>query len=136
MQQSFDIIQSPFARLRALLDGAEPGAPVIDMTIGEPRHGMPAFLNARLEEAAAGYAKYPPSAGTAELREAIAAWLARRYPAIGAQIEPARHILPLSGSREGLFSAMFPAMDRKRHIARPAVLLPNPFYQVYLAAAL
>ena len=136
MHQSLDIIQSPFARLRALLAGLEPGAPAIDMTIGEPRHGMAAFLRPRLDEAAAGYAKYPPSAGTAELREAIAAWIGRRYPAIADAIEPSRHILPLSGSREGLFSAIFPAMDRKRHVARPAVLLPNPFYQVYLAAAL
>ncbi len=49
---------------------------------------------------------------------------------------PARHILPLNGSREGLFSAIFPAMARRPDIARPAVLMPNPFYQAYLAAAL
>jgi N-succinyldiaminopimelate aminotransferase len=52
-------------------------------------------------------------------------------------IEPAIHILPLTGSREGLFSVIFPAMARKAGRAgRPAVLMPNPFYQAYLAAAI
>jgi aspartate/methionine/tyrosine aminotransferase len=129
---SFDLIQSPFARLRALLDGVEPGAPPIDMTIGEPRHGPPTLLAQKLAEHAALYGKYPPIGGAPELREAIAAWVARRY---GAALDPARHILPLSGTREGLFSAMFIARERKG-AARPAVLMPNPFYQAYLAAAL
>lgn len=36
--------QSPFARLRLLLDGLEPGKPEISMAIGEPRHAAPAFV--------------------------------------------------------------------------------------------
>ena len=44
-------------------------------------------------------------------------------------------MLPLNGSREGLFSAIFPALARKPRIERPAVLIPNPFYQAYAAAA-
>ena len=44
-------------------------------------------------------------------------------------------MLPLNGSREGLFSAIFPALVRKASVARPAVLIPNPFYQAYGAAA-
>ncbi len=43
--------------------------------------------------------------------------------------------MPLNGSREGLFSAIFPAMARKPEIDQPAVLIPNPFYQAYAAAA-
>ncbi|MBC8049191.1 MAG: aminotransferase class I/II-fold pyridoxal phosphate-dependent enzyme [Chitinophagales bacterium] len=135
MTLSYHSIQSPFARLRALLDGLEPGAAVIDMTIGEPRHGAPPMLAQRLAEAAAGYEKYPPSAGITALRGAIAAWISRRYPDIAGVIDAERHILPLSGSREGLFSAVFIAKQRKG-MARPSVLMPNPFYQAYLAAAL
>ena len=129
------LIQSPFARLRDLIVGIEPGQPPIDMTIGEPRHAMPALLADALQEAFAGYAKYPPIQGTAELLTAIAAWIERRYPSLAGAIDPGRHILPLSGSREGLFSAIFPAAARKPGVLRPAVLMPNPFYQAYLAAA-
>ncbi len=46
-----------------------------------------------------------------------------------------RHILPLCGSREGLFSAVFPAIWRKKTQKKPKILIPNPFYQVYGAAA-
>jgi N-succinyldiaminopimelate aminotransferase len=134
------LIQSPFARMRDLLEGTEPGQSPIDMTIGEPRHGVPGFLAAALAERIPDYGKYPPIAGTPELVGAIGGWIGRRYPSLAGVIEPARHILPLSGSREGLFSAIFPAMARKagragQGAARPAVLMPNPFYQAYLAAA-
>ncbi len=49
-------------------------------------------------------------------------------------------ILPLLGSREGLFSAVFTArersLDQNKNENDLAVLIPNPFYQVYAAAAL
>ncbi len=128
-------IQSPFPRLRDLLAGIEPGLAPIDMTIGEPRHPMPELLEGALQEAHAGYAKYPPIQGTPELLAAIGSWIERRYPALAGTIDPARHILPLCGSREGLFLAIFPAMARKANATKPAVLMPNPFYQAYLAAA-
>ena len=129
------LIQSPFARLRNLLEGIEPGRPPIDMTIGEPRHGVPDFLAEALQADMAGYGKYPPVQGTPELLGAIGAWIERRYPPLHGAIAPARHIMPLNGTREGLFSAIFPAMARKSGAVRPAVLMPNPFYQAYLAAA-
>lgn len=129
------MIASPFVRVRALLDGIEPKQSPIDMTIGEPRHQMPEFLNGALQDAFGGYAKYPPIQGTPELRAAIADWIERRYPALSGVIQADRHILPLCGSREGLFSAVFPAIARRPELARPAILMPNPFYQAYLAAA-
>jgi N-succinyldiaminopimelate aminotransferase len=132
------MIQSPFARLRSLLEGAEGAAGLrpVDMTIGEPRHNMPPFLAEALQAQIAGYGKYPPIQGTPELVGAIAAWMQRRYPALQGAVSPERHIIPLNGSREGLFSAVFPAMARKSGIERPLVLMPNPFYQAYLAAAI
>lgn len=130
-----ELIASPFARVRRLIDGIAPGLDPIDMTIGEPRHPMPPMLADALNEAFAGYAKYPPIQGTDELRGAIARWIGRRYPSLDGVIDASVHILPLMGSREGLFSAIFPALARRRDIAKPAVLMPNPFYQAYLAAA-
>ena len=128
-------IQSPFARLRTLLNRIEPGAPAIDLSIGEPKHPVPDFLMGELAAASAGFGRYPPINGTPELRGAIADWLGRRYGLVG-MIDPDRHVLPLNGSREGLVSAIFPAIDRREKLDRPAVLMPNPFYQAYLAAAL
>ena len=41
-------------------------------------------------------------------------------------------MLPVNGSREGLFFATLPAVGRKSFVGRPVILLPNPFYQAYL----
>jgi len=126
-----------FPRLRALLDPHPPGpgldgAPIA-MSIGEPTHPFPAFVADALAEAAAGYGRYPPNEGTPALREAIAGWLARRY---GVALDPAREVLPLNGTREGLFMACLALCPETRAGAPPAVLMPNPFYQCYAAAAL
>lgn len=137
LQDLTRLIRSPFARLRDHLAGMEPGATPIDMTIGEPRHGVPTILGPALAERIADYGKYPPIAGSPELTGGIGRWIGRRYPSLERAIEPATHILPLNGSREGLFSAIFPAVARKTvRAGRPAVLMPNPFYQAYLAGAL
>ena len=105
------------------------------MTIGEPRHGFPAFAAGIVTERSALFGKYPPIGGIAELRQAIAAWLERRYALTLGSIDADRHILPLCGTREGLVSALTIAIARKG-ADRPAVLMPNPFYQAYYAAAL
>ena len=135
-------IVSPFPRLRALLEGMEPGHDdVIDMTIGEPREKMPGFVRDKLTEAHEQFAKYPPIKGTEELRGAIAAWIERRYNLSGL-IDPDLDILPLNGSREGLFYGVFPAVAAKRQSGdlndgdNSAVLMPNPFYQTCAGAAL
>jgi aspartate/methionine/tyrosine aminotransferase len=121
--------------MRDLLGDSAPGAAPIDMTIGEPRHGFPAFAAGIVTERSALFGKYPPIAGIAELRQAIAAWLERRYALAPGSIDADRHILPLCGTREGLVSALTIAIARKS-ADRPAVLMPNPFYQAYYAAAL
>ncbi len=130
------LVRSPFARLRSLLNGVEPRAEPIDMSIGAPRHPKPDFIADIIHAHAADWQPYPPIRGTDALRQAIADWHGRRYPALAGQVDPETHILPLSGSREGLFSATFLALARKPHVARPVVLIPNPFYQAYAAGAL
>jgi N-succinyldiaminopimelate aminotransferase len=126
---------SPFTRTRRLLERGKPGqAKPIDLTIGDPREAMPAFVADRMKEASALFGMYPKIRGSDELRNAIAAWIGRRY-GIGDAIDPVREVLPVSGSREGLFYAAIPAVGRKR-VDRPVIQIVNPFYQSYLGAAL
>ena len=43
-------------------------------------------------------------------------------------------VLPVNGTREGLFAFVQAAVDARA--PAPAVLMPNPFYQIYEGAAL
>lgn len=129
-------VLSPFTQLRKLLGTSAAGHPEpIDLTIGEPREPMPAFVAEKINEAMAAYASYPPIRGTAQLRGAISSWAAHRYGA-NATLDPEREVLPINGSREGLFLAALPAAGRKRVNGRPAVLMCNPYYSAYIGGAL
>jgi len=129
-------VLSPFTQLRRLLGTTPAGhAEPIDLTIGEPREAMPAFVTEKLLEAASSYAHYPPIRGTPELRGAISAWSGRRYGA-SAALDPDREVLPINGSREGLFLAALPAVGRKQVRGRPAILMCNPYYSAYIGGAL
>jgi aspartate/methionine/tyrosine aminotransferase len=121
-----------FPRLRALLDAHPPGGEPIDMTIGEPKHPFPAWVPQVVAENSAGFGRYPPNEGTPELLLAISAWLARRY---GVEVG-AERLMALNGTREGLFNAVLALCPEAKGGRRPAVLVPNPFYQVYAVAAL
>jgi aspartate/methionine/tyrosine aminotransferase len=128
-----DLPEYSFPRLRALLEPHAPGAEPVPMAIGEPMHAYPPFILDAMAEAAAGWSKYPPIEGAAELRGAISDWLMRRY---GVAVDPDKRILALNGTREGLFMACLALCPETKDGARPAVLTPNPFYQCYAAAAL
>jgi N-succinyldiaminopimelate aminotransferase len=130
-----DLVRSPFARLTHLLEGITPGAPPIDLSLGEPKALIPSFLGPTLQEHLSEFGRYPPIRGIAALRQSIVDWMGRRYPVLKGQVDEDTHVLPLNGSREGLFSAIFPALARKPKTERPAALVPNPFYQAYAAAA-
>ncbi len=121
-----------FPRLRKLLDGHQPGGTPVQMTIGEPKHAMPDFVGLVLAEHLHEFGLYPPNEGTPELLAAISGWIARRY---GAQIVPDR-LMILNGTREGLFNACIALCPEVKAGAKPIVLMPNPFYQVYGVAAL
>lgn len=128
-------ILSPFTQLRRLLADVPAGhATPIELTIGEPREAMPDFILAKLDEAAKLYGKYPPIRGSDELKAAISVWLSRRY-GLPSAVDPAREILALNGSREGLFFACLPAAGRKEVKGRPAILMCNPYYSAYLGGA-
>ena len=124
----------PFEKLRALLAGVTPHATLhpINLSIGEPKHPTPNFVKAALAGSLEGLAAYPATAGTPALREAIAAWLSRRY-GIPAP-DPVTQVLPVNGSREALFAFAQTVIDPADGAAR--VVCPNPFYQIYEGAAL
>ncbi len=122
-----------FPRLRALLDGHEPGGDALHMTIGEPRHDWPDYVTETIAAESAGFGKYPPNEGTPELLSAIANWVERRY---GVRLAPDRQIMVLNGTREGLFNAALALSPETKAGKAPLVLTPNPFYQVYAVAAL
>lgn len=122
-----------FPRLRALLDSYEPGGDVVHMTIGEPKHEFPAWVTETIVEHAAEFNSYPANDGTPALRGAIAGWIARRY---GVDVDPDSQIMALNGTREGLYNAAMALCPETKNGQRPAVLIPNPFYQVYMVAAI
>lgn len=124
-----------FPRLRRLLGGHAPGGPEIAMSLGEPQHQVPDFVGGIMLEHTAKLSKYPPNEGLPELREAASDWLALRYGVSDAYRDPETQIFPLNGTREGLFSACVALSPEQKNGQRPAVLLPNPFYQCYTVAA-
>ncbi len=125
---------SPFPRLADLVDGIEPGAEPVNLSIGEPGHPIPDFVRDILAQQNADFSRYPPAQGTESLRMAISSWIGRRY-GVGDYIDPARNVIPVCGSREALFSIALVAVAEVREGPRPLALMPNPFYQTYATAA-
>lgn len=129
----------PFTRLRRLFEGVEPpsGIDPILMSIGEPQHPPPAIVAEVLAARAADWGKYPPLRGTVEFRRAVADWLTRRFHLPSGLIEPERHLLPVSGTREAIFMFAQVAVGRAESRSfKPLVLVPNPLYHVYAGAAI
>ncbi len=126
----------PFQRLAALLQAPPGGEPLV-MSIGEPQHRPPSFVPEILAANAAGWGKYPPMAGTPDFRQAAGGWLCRRFGLAEAAFDPDTQLLPLAGTREGLYQiAQLVIAQAAPGAPPPVVLLPNPFYQVYAGAAL
>ena len=90
-----DLPEYAFPRLRTLLAGTPPGGPELAMSIGEPKHPVPAVVAETIAAHAAEFGRYPPNDGAPELLASIAAWLARRY---GVTVDPETQLLALNGS--------------------------------------
>ena len=127
-----DLPEYAFPRLRALLGEIPPGGDVLLMSIGEPKHPFPDWVGQVLADNIADFGKYPPNDGSPDLLEAISGWIGRRF---SADVSPDR-IMGLNGTREGLFNAVLALCPETKAGARPLVLVPNPFYQVYAVGAL
>ncbi|MBM1632674.1 aminotransferase class I/II-fold pyridoxal phosphate-dependent enzyme [Sulfitobacter mediterraneus] len=120
-------------RLRALLDVHQGGGPLIQMTIGEPKHAFPAWVTDVISQNAAGFNRYPPNDGSPELRGAITGWIDRRY---GVVMDPDTEVMALNGTREGLYNAVMAVCPETKNGEKTAILMPNPFYQVYMIGAI
>ena len=124
----------PFEKLATLKQGVTPPAELapIALSIGEPKHPTPAFVERVINETIKGLASYPLTKGSDALRQAIADWLVQRFELPAASIDPNRHIVPVNGTREALFAFAQAVIDRNQN---PLIVMPNPFYQIYEGAA-
>jgi N-succinyldiaminopimelate aminotransferase len=127
--------RSPFVRLTELIADIAPGKPPINLSVGEPQHAIPAFVGPVLAAHVNEFGRYPANKGIEEFRRAVAAWLGRRYR-LPRALDAESEILVLNGTREGLFLAAIAAKRWVRPRAKPAVLIPNPFYAAYAAGSL
>jgi len=124
----------PFEKLRALLGSVTPNPDKrpIALSIGEPKHKSPAFVAKALADNLDQMAVYPTTAGIPALREAIAKWCERRFSVPEGWLDPAKHVLPVNGTREALFAFTQTVVNRSDD---GLVVSPNPFYQIYEGAA-
>ena len=128
--------QGSFAQLATLLDHIPPGSEPISLAVGDPRGKVPEFVTETIARHAYQFGEYPAINGTCDWREAAAGWLRRRFNLPEKAVNPDTQVLPLNGTREGLFLAPFVVTPDLKAGKRPAILIPNPFYQCYAAAAL
>lgn len=124
----------PFQKMATLLADVTPPKDKsrIALSIGEPKHATPTIIRQAVAENLDRLANYPVTKGMPELRETIAAWLQQRFKLPDASLDPDRHVLPVNGTREALFSFAQCVVNRQ---ANAKVLMPNPFYQIYEGAA-
>ncbi|WP_095154089.1 succinyldiaminopimelate transaminase [Pseudomonas sp. Irchel 3E13] len=125
----------PFEKLRALLGSVTPAVDkrAIALSIGEPKHTSPAFVAKALADNLDQMAVYPTTLGLPALRESIAHWCERRFGVPTGWLDAARHVLPVNGTREALFSFTQAVVNRSDD---GLIISPNPFYQIYEGAAL
>lgn len=133
MNSQLQLLQPyPFEKLNQLFADIQiPDLPLIALSIGEPKHPAPDFIKQAISENFNHLSTYPSSKGLPELRQSIAQWLARRFHV--QKIDAETQILPVSGTREALFSFVQTVVNREK---QPYVVMPNPFYQIYEGATL
>ena len=125
----------PFEKLAQLKQGIQPPADKshISLSIGEPTHASPPFVLEKIASSLALNGQYPLTKGSVEFRQTIANWLIKRFKLGATSLDAEKHVLPVTGTREALFSFAQAMIDRTQK--NPAILMPNPFYQIYEGAA-
>jgi succinyldiaminopimelate transaminase len=120
-----ELAQYPFARLddwRA--DARGRGIDVIDFGVGDPREPTPELVREALAAGIAEVSSYPRAVGVPAYRDAVAAWIGRRF---GVEIDPGTEIVPTLGSKEAIFSFAQVAVSPERRV----VAVPGLAYPVY-----
>ena len=122
----------PFFHLNELLKRTKPkGDFPINLSIGEPKNTPPREALSLLNEYSELLSQYPTTKGTSELRESYVKYLNRRFDVIN-PVDPDKNVLPVSGTREGIFSFIQATLDTSKK--NPTVVMPNPFYKIYEGA--
>jgi N-succinyldiaminopimelate aminotransferase len=128
----------PFEKLKALkascqLKNDKPAVEGhIALSIGEPKHDAPDIVLDSIKSNLNEINRYPLTKGSSDLRTAIVNWLIRRFKLSNKILDPEQHVLPVTGTREALFSFAQCFIDRNDDAL---ILMPNPFYQIYEGAA-
>ncbi|MGI9436180.1 MAG: aminotransferase class I/II-fold pyridoxal phosphate-dependent enzyme, partial [Geminicoccaceae bacterium] len=99
-------------------------------------HATPDLLTETLADNGHLWRSYPPVKGTSAFRDAARNWLMRRYRLPDGMLSADEHVLPVAGTKEALFMLSQLVTPEEKAGAKPAVLMPNPFYNVYLGGAL
>jgi N-succinyldiaminopimelate aminotransferase len=126
-----------FSKLRALLTPIQTRsnrAPIL-LSVGEPQNQPPAFIAEEIARNSDKWNRYTDHAGTPEFRKAVSGWLTRRYRLPEGMVNPEKNVLPVPGSREGLFMAALFSVPATKAGKVPAALIPTPAYHVYTGAA-
>jgi aspartate/methionine/tyrosine aminotransferase len=128
----------PFTRLNKLLESVQAGGgnTPLALSVGEPQFTPPAMVQRLISEQFPLWGKYPQALGNEPFRKAAAGWLTRRFRLPEGMVDPARHVMPVTGTREALFHIALSAVpEAAAGDEKPVVLMPNPFYHVYAGAA-
>lgn len=106
------------------------GKDVIDLGVGDPDLPTPGFIIDALNEGARDPKnhRYALDAGMPAFRETISTWFQNRF---GVKLDPAKEILPLIGSKEGI-AHMPLAVINPGDVA----LIPDPGYPPYRSGTL
>jgi len=121
----------PFVRLnQAAAARRAEGLEVIDFGMGDPREPTDPRIIQALKDGVRERMGYPAAVGLPELREAVTAWVGRRF---GASLDPDAHVIPTLGSKEAIFSFAQVVLDLAG--GRDTVVLTEPGYPVGVRGA-
>ena len=116
----------PFVRLNnAVAERRARGLEVIDLGMGDPREPTDSAILDALRNGVRERMGYPAAVGLPELRDAVAAWVGRRF---GVALDPGSQIIPTLGSKEAIFSFAQVVLDSPA--GRDTVVVTEPGYPV------
>ncbi len=122
----------PFVRLKEAAQRVEErGVEVIDFGTGDPQEPTDPLIRDALVAGLRERMGYPAAVGLPELREAIAAWAARRFDV---ELDPDTEVIPTLGSKEAIFSFAQVVVDIER--GKDTIGYTEPGYPVYERGAL